>query len=97
MFEEFENEFKLNDAINRVNEHGVNVLIPEDEEEREEIRNFLYVGQVLTVEDVADVRRKFALAQHRLEILDQLVEVYESLIQLCERDHGSFEDENEND
>ena len=95
MFEEFENEFKLNDAINRVNEHGVNVLIPEDEEEREEIRNFLYVGQVLTVEDVADVRRKFALAQHRLEILDQLVEVYESLIEMCEREHESFEDEND--
>ena len=95
MFEEFENEFKLNDAINRVNEHGVNVLIPEDEEEREEIRNFLYVGQVLTVEDVADVRRKFALAQHRLEILDQLVEVYESLIEMCEREHESFEDEDD--
>ena len=94
MFEEFENEFKLNDAINFINEDGQNELIPENNEQREIIKNFCYVGQVLTTEDVAEIRGLLAFAYARIETLEEVRAIYSDLDEICKRgDENELEDD----
>jgi hypothetical protein len=78
--EEF-NEIALHSAITFEDNDGNPILIPNDENDRERIKNFFRVGQTLTLEDVIDVRTLLALTFGKIEQFEKMTEAMALIIE----------------
>ena len=80
MEEEF-NEIALNSAITFEDNDGNPILIPNNDEDRERINNMFSVGQILTLDDLVDVRTLLALTFGKLEQFEKMTEAMALIIE----------------
>ena len=80
MEEEF-NEIALNSAITFEDNDGNPILIPNNDKDRERIKNLFSVGHTLTLEDLVDVRGLLAITFFKIEQFEKMTEAMALIIE----------------